>query len=137
MGALDRVHRPERTDTIADFAAVREHGVEGNAEAASVEILAELAGTIPNGTLEVPIARTCPLDRVRDAYRAGETPHPRQDRAAAVSPERYSREALRPGRKLHLQPGAIPKAPRNSARATEVRKGFPLLINSTMPCAGA
>jgi NADPH:quinone reductase-like Zn-dependent oxidoreductase len=61
---------PERIDTIVDFAAVHEHGVkaEGSAAAARADVLAELAGMIAAGELEVPIARTYPLDRVRDAY---------------------------------------------------------------------
>jgi NADPH:quinone reductase-like Zn-dependent oxidoreductase len=32
-------------------------------------VLAELAGLIAAGELEVPIAATFPLDRVKDAYR--------------------------------------------------------------------
>jgi NADPH:quinone reductase-like Zn-dependent oxidoreductase len=62
---------PDRIDTIVDYAAVREHGVksEGSAAAARPEVLAELAGMIAAGELEIPIARTYPLDEVRDAYR--------------------------------------------------------------------
>lgn len=61
---------PDRIDTIVDFAAVQEHGVkaEGSAAAASAEVLAELAGLVETGELEIPIARTYPLDQVRDAY---------------------------------------------------------------------
>lgn len=68
--ALELGVSPERIDTIADFAAVRAHGVkaEGNAAGASAATLAELAGLIAAGQLEVPIAATYPLDRVRDAY---------------------------------------------------------------------
>jgi len=32
-------------------------------------VLAELAGLIADGKLEVPVAATFPLDRVQDAYR--------------------------------------------------------------------
>jgi NADPH:quinone reductase-like Zn-dependent oxidoreductase len=69
--ALELGVAPERINTIADFAAVEEHGVksEGNAVGASAEVLAELAGLIDAGELEVPIAATYPLDQVRDAYR--------------------------------------------------------------------
>ena len=42
---------------------------EGNAAGASASVLAELAGLIAAGELEVPIAATFPLDRVQDAYR--------------------------------------------------------------------
>jgi NADPH:quinone reductase-like Zn-dependent oxidoreductase len=69
--ALDLGVSPARIDTIADFAAVSEYGVkaEGNAAGASAAVLAELAGLIAAGQLEVPIAATFPLDQVRDAYR--------------------------------------------------------------------
>jgi NADPH:quinone reductase-like Zn-dependent oxidoreductase len=69
--ALDLGVSPDRIDTIADFAAVQEYGVkaEGNAAGASADVLAELAGLIAAGRLEVPIAATFPLDQVRDAYR--------------------------------------------------------------------
>jgi NADPH:quinone reductase-like Zn-dependent oxidoreductase len=62
---------PSRIDTIADFAAVQEHGVKGDASAvgASAKTLAELAGLIADGKLQVPIAATYPLADVRDAYR--------------------------------------------------------------------
>jgi NADPH:quinone reductase-like Zn-dependent oxidoreductase len=70
---------PERIDTIIDFEAAQKHGVktEGNAFAASAEVLAELARTIDAGELEVPIARTFPLEQVRDAYTELERRHTR------------------------------------------------------------
>jgi NADPH:quinone reductase-like Zn-dependent oxidoreductase len=69
--ALDLGVSPERIDTIADFAAVAEHGVkgEGNAAGASATVLAQLAGLVAMGQLEVPIAATFPLADVREAYR--------------------------------------------------------------------
>ena len=69
--ALDLGVEPSRIDTIANFEAVARFGVkaEGNAAGASAGVLAELAGLIAAGELEVPIAATFPLDRVRDAYR--------------------------------------------------------------------
>ena len=68
---------PQRIDTIADFAAVARYGVkgEGNAAAASAEVLAHLAELIAGGELEVPIAAVYPLDQVRDAYRDLEQRH--------------------------------------------------------------
>ena len=68
---------PARVDTIARFDAVAKYGVkaEGNAVGASAQTLAELAGLIASGDLEVPIAATYPLDRVQDAYRRLETGH--------------------------------------------------------------
>ena len=70
---------PERIDTIADFEAVRRHGVraEGNAAGASAATLAELAGLIAAGELEVPIAATYPLEQVREAYTELERGHTR------------------------------------------------------------
>jgi NADPH:quinone reductase-like Zn-dependent oxidoreductase len=43
--------------------------IEGSAERASASVLAELAGLIAAGELELPIEATFPLDRVQDAYR--------------------------------------------------------------------
>jgi NADPH:quinone reductase-like Zn-dependent oxidoreductase len=61
---------PKRIDTIANFAAVKAHGVqaEGNGAGASPQVLAELASLIAAGRLEVPIAATYPLADVRAAY---------------------------------------------------------------------
>jgi NADPH:quinone reductase-like Zn-dependent oxidoreductase len=69
--ALELGVAPQRINTIADFAAIEKHGVksEGNAVGASASTLAELAGLIDAGELEVPIAATYSLDQVRDAYR--------------------------------------------------------------------
>src|SRR6266511_2627217 len=69
--ALELGVRPERIDTIIDFAAARRHGVktDGNAAAASADVLAELAGLVDKGVIEIPIARVFPLAEVREAYR--------------------------------------------------------------------
>ncbi len=63
--------QPSRVDTIANFAAVEKYGIkaEGSAYAASAAVLAELAGLVAAGELEVPITATFPLDQVQDAYR--------------------------------------------------------------------
>ena len=70
---------PARVNTIVRFDAVEKYGVkaEGNAVGASAPTLAELAGLIASGDLEVPIAATYPLDRVQDAYRRLATGHVR------------------------------------------------------------
>jgi NADPH:quinone reductase-like Zn-dependent oxidoreductase len=70
---------PQRIDTIVDFAAVQSKGVksEGNAAGASAAVMAELAGLIDAGELEVPIAATYPLERVRDAFAELEKGHTR------------------------------------------------------------
>jgi NADPH:quinone reductase-like Zn-dependent oxidoreductase len=69
--ALDLGVEPSRVDTIARFDAVQRYGVkaEGNAVGASAAVLAELAGLIAAGELEIPVAATFPLDQVQDAYR--------------------------------------------------------------------
>ncbi|MEJ1969467.1 MAG: NADP-dependent oxidoreductase [Rhizomicrobium sp.] len=62
---------PDRIDTIIDFAAAAKFKVktDGNGAAANAEVLAELAGLIDTGRLEIPIAKVYPLDDVREAYR--------------------------------------------------------------------
>jgi NADPH:quinone reductase-like Zn-dependent oxidoreductase len=69
----------QRIDTVADFAAVKSKGVkgEGNAAGASAAVLAELAGLIDAGELEVPVAAAYPLEQVRDAYAELEQGHTR------------------------------------------------------------
>jgi NADPH:quinone reductase-like Zn-dependent oxidoreductase len=69
--ALELGVEPSRIDTIVRFDAVQRYGVkaEGSAAGASASVLAELAGLIADGRLEVPVAATFPLDQVRDAYR--------------------------------------------------------------------
>jgi len=75
--AIDLGVAPERIDTIIDWAAAARHGVrtDGNMAGARPEVLAEVAGLIAAGRLELPIAATYPLDRVRDAYRELEERH--------------------------------------------------------------
>jgi NADPH:quinone reductase-like Zn-dependent oxidoreductase len=70
---------PNRIDTIIDFAAAAKYGVktEGNHEAATVDVLAQLAGLLAAGRLEIPIAKAYPLAEVRDAYRELEQRHTR------------------------------------------------------------
>ncbi|MEI9988929.1 MAG: NADP-dependent oxidoreductase [Rhizomicrobium sp.] len=62
---------PGRIDTIIDFAAAAKYKVktDGNGAAANAEVLAELAGLIDTGRLEIPIAKVYRLDDVREAYR--------------------------------------------------------------------
>jgi len=75
--ALSLGVEPSRVDTIANFDAVAKYGVkaEGNAAGASASVLAELAGLIVDGKLEIPIAGTFPLSQVQDAYRLLEQGH--------------------------------------------------------------
>jgi hypothetical protein len=69
--ALELGVEPSRIDTIVNFEAVARYGVnaEGYAAASTASVLAELAGLIAAGELELPIAATFPLVRVQDAYR--------------------------------------------------------------------
>jgi len=69
--ALDLGVEPSRIDTIANFGAVARYGVkaDGSAAGASAGVLAELAGLIAAGELELPVAETFPLDQVQEAYR--------------------------------------------------------------------
>jgi NADPH:quinone reductase-like Zn-dependent oxidoreductase len=61
---------PERIDTIVRFDAAAKYGVkvEGNAAGASAATLAELAELAAAKELEIPLARTFPLNEVRAAY---------------------------------------------------------------------
>jgi len=69
--------RPDRIDTIANFAAREKYGVkiDGSAAGGTPEVLAELAGLIGSGQLEIPIAAVYPLSEVREAYRDLEQGH--------------------------------------------------------------
>ena len=69
----------ERIDTIIDFAAAARTGVrtDGNAVGARAEVIAELAARLADGRLDMPVAGTYPLERVRDAYRELERGHTR------------------------------------------------------------
>jgi NADPH:quinone reductase-like Zn-dependent oxidoreductase len=62
---------PQRVNTIIDYAAAERLGVhaQGTHAVANATRLAEVAAMVADGSVEIPIARTFPLDRVRDAYR--------------------------------------------------------------------
>ncbi|HSY24545.1 MAG TPA: NADP-dependent oxidoreductase [Polyangiaceae bacterium] len=69
--ALELKVSPDRINTIIDFEAVAKHKVkaEGSQASANGKVLAELVGLMAKGQLEIPVAKTYPLDRVRDAFR--------------------------------------------------------------------
>jgi NADPH:quinone reductase-like Zn-dependent oxidoreductase len=77
--ALELGVEADRIDTIIDFAAAAKYGVkiEGNANAASADVLAELAALINADELDLVVAKVYPLDQVRDAYRELEQRHTR------------------------------------------------------------
>jgi NADPH:quinone reductase-like Zn-dependent oxidoreductase len=62
---------PQRINTIIDYDAVQRLGVsaQGTHAIATAVLLAELAGLVADGSLEIPIARTYRLDQVQDAFR--------------------------------------------------------------------
>ncbi len=62
----------ERINTIADFPATYEKGVQGKGtgDAGGATELGDLASLAAAGDLEIPIAGVYPLERVRAAYRA-------------------------------------------------------------------
>ena len=75
--AIELGVRPERIDTIADFAAKETYGVkiDGSAVGGNARVLAELAALVDQGRLEIPVANVYPLARVQDAYRELENGH--------------------------------------------------------------
>ena len=77
--ALELGVAPDRIDTIVDWDRARAVGAktDGNAAGGRAEVLAELAGLIDAGELDIPIAATYPLARVQDAYRELEQQHTR------------------------------------------------------------
>jgi NADPH:quinone reductase-like Zn-dependent oxidoreductase len=62
---------PQRINTIIDYEAVERLGVhaQGTHAIASAPLLTELVGLVADGSVEIPIARTFPLEEVRDAFR--------------------------------------------------------------------
>ncbi|MGW1212810.1 NADP-dependent oxidoreductase [Streptomyces sp. NPDC002499] len=70
--------RPERINTIRDWQAAARVGAHtyGEGAAACAVVVGELARLAARGELEVPIARTYPLEQVRDAYSELEGHHP-------------------------------------------------------------
>jgi NADPH:quinone reductase-like Zn-dependent oxidoreductase len=69
----------ERINTIIDFAAAQDYGVksEGSQNAKTAPVLAELAGLVAEGKLDVPIAATFSLADVRAAFAELELGHTR------------------------------------------------------------
>jgi NADPH:quinone reductase-like Zn-dependent oxidoreductase len=61
---------PRRINTIIDYDAVQRLGVNGQGThaIATAPLLADLAALVADGALEIPIARTYPLDEVRAAF---------------------------------------------------------------------
>lgn len=70
---------PQRVNTLIDYQSAQRVGAstQGTHAIASAPLLAELVGMVADGSLELPIARTYPLDQVREAYRELEARHTR------------------------------------------------------------
>jgi NADPH:quinone reductase-like Zn-dependent oxidoreductase len=69
----------QRIETIISFAAAQELGTkaEGSGDATSTEVLAEVAGLVAAGRIEIPIAATYHLDQVKEAFTELEQRHTR------------------------------------------------------------
>jgi NADPH2:quinone reductase len=70
---------PDRIETIISREKAGEIGakVEGSGTASTTDVLAEMAELVASEQIEVPIAATYPLERVRDAYAELEQRHTR------------------------------------------------------------
>jgi NADPH2:quinone reductase len=70
---------PDRIETIIAFDAAKEYGTQaaGSGDATTTEVLSDMAELIASGQVELPIAATYPLERVKDAYVELEKRHTR------------------------------------------------------------
>jgi NADPH:quinone reductase-like Zn-dependent oxidoreductase len=86
--AIELGVRPARINTIADGLAIQRYGVRHEAQEQADEpaIWARLAELAAAGDLTIPIARTYPIDQVREAYRDLATRHVSGKRVLAVKP---------------------------------------------------
>ena len=69
----------DRIETIISFQKAQELGTKsaGSEGASTREVLTEMADHVASGRIEIPVAATYPLDRVRDAYAELERRHTR------------------------------------------------------------
>jgi NADPH2:quinone reductase len=75
--AVDLGIDPSRIETIISREKAKEIGakVEGSGDASTPEVLSEMAELVASGQIEIPIAATYPLERVRDAFAELEERH--------------------------------------------------------------
>jgi NADPH:quinone reductase-like Zn-dependent oxidoreductase len=68
---------PDRINTIIDFEAAQKYKVktDGSAVAANTQVLAEIVAMVGNGDIDIPVAKTYPLNQVREAYQELEKHH--------------------------------------------------------------
>jgi NADPH:quinone reductase-like Zn-dependent oxidoreductase len=69
---------PQRIDTTADAPAAERVGAktDGGSAADRAEVVAEVAGLLASGEIELPLAGSFPLEHVREAYALLEQRHP-------------------------------------------------------------
>jgi NADPH2:quinone reductase len=77
--AFDLGIEPGRIETITAFAKAAELGTkaDGSGTASTTGVLTEMAALVASGTVEIPIAATFPLERVKDAFEELERGHTR------------------------------------------------------------
>jgi len=77
--ALELGVAPQRIETIISFERAGEIGsrADGSGTASTPEVLTEVAGLVVDGTIQVEIAATYPLDRAADAFRELSAGHTR------------------------------------------------------------
>lgn len=75
--AVDLGVDPDRIDTIIAREKAQALGAkaEGSVDASTTDVLSEMAALVASGQIEIPIAATYPLERVRDAFAALEERH--------------------------------------------------------------
>ncbi len=77
--AVDLGVPTDRIETIISREKAQEVGAlaEGSGDASTTEVLAEMADLVASGQIEIPIAATYPLEKVRDAFAQLEERHTR------------------------------------------------------------
>ncbi|MEV0785971.1 NADP-dependent oxidoreductase [Streptomyces sp. NPDC050423] len=75
--AIDLDIPPDRIETIISFEKAAQYGTKnaGSADGSTHEVLTKMAAHAASGRIEIPIAATYPLHRVRDAFAALEQRH--------------------------------------------------------------
>jgi NADPH:quinone reductase-like Zn-dependent oxidoreductase len=75
--AADLGVQPDRIETIISREKAKELGakVEGSGDASTTAVLAEMAGLLATGQIDIPIAATYPLEQVREAFAELERRH--------------------------------------------------------------
>jgi len=75
--AADLGIRRDRIETVIAFDKAEELGTQaqGSVDASNRDVLAELAGLVASGQVQMPVAATYPLDHVVDAFRQLERRH--------------------------------------------------------------